>query len=139
MKEELLPDHHVLRYCSPLHVRDGKIKSSAFAFHDKKEFVSVNWMEYFSAIDSIDGQVQEVYKVVSQKLKVKTNGRFARLNVGKVKGMSISDINIKISRFPEDSDPSHAGIYGYKDQNGEIEVGLANMISDRDIFRIPKY
>lgn len=33
LKDDSLDDrHHVLRYCSPLHVRNGKIKASAFAF-----------------------------------------------------------------------------------------------------------
>lgn len=130
-----IPDsHHVLRYCSPKHVRDGKIKASVFIFREGEDYVSVNWMEYFSQIKSADGQARKVCDAVGNKLTIRNSGRFAKLNVGKVR--NIPDTSVEVRHCPESDDPSHSGIF-YKEENGNIRLELANMINpDSDVFEV---
>jgi len=108
------------------------VAESAFRFSSNEDYLSVNWIEYFSHAKSINEQVEEIRKAVSRKLTLKKNGRFAKLNVGKIKDR-ISES--RIEQIPEDEDPSHSGICVHGEQNREKTLELANMIVlDKDIF-----
>ncbi len=124
--------HHVLRYCSPNKVqKNGKIAESAFYLSPDNDYLSVNWLEHFK-VESINEQVQEIRNTVNKKLKLKKNGRFAKLNVGEIK----NKINgSRVKHIPERNDPSHSGIYVHGEQNNEITLELAHIIvPDKDIF-----
>lgn len=129
---DALPDSdHVLRYCSPIHVdkESEKIKASAFRLRPGEEYLSVNWMEHFDK--SEEEQTDEIRTALSKKLKLKSDGRFARLRVGTVKKRIQ---NAEVKHIPEPEDPSHAGICLGKQDNREATLKLANIIKPDDVF-----
>lgn len=133
MNEALSDSNHILRYCSPIHVdkESENIKASAFRLRSSEEYLSVNWMEYFRKSVSVEEQTDEIRTALSKKLKLKSNGRFAKLRVGTVKNR-IQDAEVK--HVPEPEDPSHAGIYLGKQDNREATLKLVNVIKPDDIF-----
>jgi len=126
-----IPDsHHVLRYCKPRTVIDGKIAESAFEFRSGEEFLSVNWLEYFGGITA-DAQVEKVREDMRKSLKLSAGGRFARVNVGDVKQRVE---NAKVKHLPTPENPSHAGIYAHGEDRLTAILGIASMVSPGDIF-----
>ena len=133
---DALPDsNHVLRYCSPDHVdkERGEIKASAFGLRPVDGYLSVNWMEYFGKSVSVEEQTDKIRTALSKKLKLKSNGRLARLHVETVKKRIH---NGEVKHIPEDEDPSHAGIYpGEQDNhNRRATLKLAHIIKPDDVF-----
>lgn len=107
------------------------VAESAFRFSSNEDYLFVNWIEYFSNVKSINEQVEEIRKAVSKKLTLRNNGRFAELNVGKIKDRIRGS---RIKHIPEDEDPSHSGIYIH-DENREATLELVHMIvPDKDVF-----
>lgn len=135
LKGKSLPDcDHVARYCRPKSVEDNKINSAAFEFRPQDSFLSVNWMEFFTG--SVNEKIYQVYKSLLDKgYTTRPNGRFAKLNVGQAKER-LPSVDIRLILEDKDIDPSHAGIFA-EDGNREVELELANMISEKDIFPIP--
>lgn len=134
-----IPDsNHVLRYCSRLHIHEetGRILPSAFGFRPKKEgrkeeeYLSVNWAEYFGKDMEISRQVARIQEDVGKNLRLRPSGRFARINVGKVKKQIES---AEIKHIPKEENPSHSGIYATQ-ENREATLELANIITSNDIF-----
>lgn len=133
MNDHLPDSNHVLRYCSPIHVdkESEKIKASAFRLRPVDGYLSVNWMEYFGKSVSVEEQTGEIRTALSKKLKLKSNGRFARLHVGTVK-KRIQNVEVKYT--PEPEDPSHVGIYPDKQDNRRATLKLVHIIKPDDVF-----
>ena len=129
MNDSLPDSDHVLRYCSPKHVDEEIINASAFELRPVDEYLSVNWMEYFDK--SVEEQADEIRTALSKKLKLKSNGRLARLHVGTVK-KKIQNAEVKY--IPEHEDLSHAGIYPGKQDNRRATLKLVHIIKPDDVF-----
>lgn len=126
-----IPDsNHVLRYCKPRTVTNGKIAESAFDFRPGEEFLSVNWMEYFGDITA-NAQVEKVREDMSKSLNLSANGRFAMVNVGDVK-KHIESAEVK--HLPEPENPSHAGIYVHGEDRLAVILGLAHLVAPGGVF-----
>ena len=103
---------------------------SAFLLRPGKEFLSVNWMEYFGGI-TVDAQVEKVRKDMSKSLKLSANGRFAKLHVGGVKKCVE---NAEVKHRPEPENPSHAGIYIPEKDRRDAAFALANLVAPGGVF-----
>jgi len=126
-----IPDsNHVLRYCRPRTVTDGKIAESAFEFRPGEEFLSVNWLEFFGDL-TVDAQVEKVRGDMNKTLRLSVGGRFARVNVGDVK-QRIEDAEVKHSPSPKN--PSHAGIYAPGKNRLTATLALARLVAPGDVF-----
>jgi len=127
-----IPDHdHILRYCRPRQMENGTVTMSAFLLRPGEEFLSVNWLEFFGGDIATDVQVERVREDTSKSLKLSANGRFAKINVGEVKGC-IDDAGVK--HRPEIENPSHAGIYIPEDGRRKAAYALANMVASGVVF-----
>ncbi len=52
MSDKTIPDDdHLTRYCKPSTVDDGLPTASAFELRPGEDHLSVNWLEYFGALD----------------------------------------------------------------------------------------
>lgn len=122
---------HVLRYCSPIHMKGERVKPGAFDFRSDEKFLSVNWMEYFGKSMPRDAQVAKIRTAMGKKLTLKANGRFAKINVGNV---TKRIKNAQVRHVPEFTNPSHAGICAPNEQNRELTLELANMVKSGDVF-----
>lgn len=127
-RTDIPEEDHVVRYCRPAYVRDGKISSSAFELRGGECYLSANWMEYFKG-KTANQQLECIRKTVN--LQVKPNGRFARLSVGNAKN-SIDGLQIK--SIAGRNNPSHAGIYSDRDENRNRTLELATIVRPEDIF-----
>lgn len=127
-----IPDSdHVLRYCRPSNIEDGKISSAAFGIRPGEMSLSVNWMEFFGKETPIVRQIEKIQKAMSANLALKRNGRFAKINAGTARE-NIADLAIK--HLPTPKNRSHAGIFCPDGDNGETALELANMVKMDDIF-----
>lgn len=122
---------HVLRYCSPLHMKGEKVRPGAFDFRSGEKFLSVNWMEYFGKGMSQYVQVAKIRATMSKNLTLKANGRFAKINVGSITG---GIKNAQVRHIPEFTNPSHAGICVANEQNRELTLEFANLVKPNDVF-----
>ena len=82
MSGEALPDEaHVVRYLSPLHVRDGSGQGTGFCLRSADDGAfSVDWLECLAASGA--DPLSEARRV--SQLRLKPKGRFAVLRVGDV-------------------------------------------------------
>lgn len=82
---------------------------AAFLPRRGEKYLSVNWLEYFGEADLGDAieQVREVFR--RKDYKVKSNGRFAVLEVGAAQAVGDT---LSIKHLPSINDESHAGIFG---------------------------
>ena len=128
--EYILEEHHVVRYISPSLIRkDGSIDGRAFVLRKKDSGISVNWLEYFSDLNTSE-RIDRIRSLV--RLDRSKNGRFAKLNVGETKsyvvkkalenGISVS-LNFIKSPLPANEkdkpDLSHAEIVGVPNPSDE--------------------
>ena len=72
-------DSHIVRYVKPSLIDDEIVDGSAFVLRNEEIGLSVNWLEAFGDDDHFI-QLNEVRRV--SRLRLSTNGRFAKLNVG---------------------------------------------------------
>jgi len=128
--KDISDSHHVLRYCKPRTVTDGKIAESAFEFRPGEEFLSVNWLEFFGDL-TVDAQVEKVRGDMNKTLRLSTGGRFARVNVGAVKSR-IEGAEVK--HLPSTKNPSHAGIYAPGKNRLTATLAIARLVAPVDIF-----
>ena len=109
--------------------------ASAFELRQGEEYLSVNWLEYFNSPDRATA-VDAVRKVFSEKgFRLRQNGRFAVFNVGEAtiavrEGVGRSLI---IEHLPLDDDGSHAGVFGYTEDDFAVAVELKALVSYQDI------
>ena len=142
MTGDRLPDtDRVSRYCRPRQVLDGEPLPAAFMPRDGEEYLSVNWLEYFSASSSAD-QISQVRETMqSAGFRLSRNGLFAILQIG-VSRAEVKDkfeVEIEFVHEPLPNDGSHAGIYGLPTHDYEllsdIATQLAYHVTDQGLLR----
>ena len=121
MNNQPLPDNdHISRYCKPSHIgQNGMLLPAAFLPRAGEDYPSVNWLEYFGTGDLGDAieQVREAFR--RKNYRVKSNGRFAVLEIGAVKAV---EDTLHIKHLPSTNDGSHAGIFGDLTSNTATEL-----------------
>ena len=129
--KDILDAHHVMRYCSPKHVRrNGQISETAFALKPDEQYLSVDWLEYFNGDATFSRQLTQVQEAVQQRLTVKHNGKFLKIQAGEVRALKL-----RIAHEPGvEADPSHAGIYPEALEDLAFMLALANLVNPEDIF-----
>ena len=137
MTNTALPDSdNVSRYCKPSTVENGIPLPAAFMPRSGEEYLSVNWIEYFSEL-VLCMAVDRVREVFSEKgYRVVRNGRFAVLNIGSAKGAIAEGVGraLSIDHLPVSNDESHAGIFGYGSDDLAVAVELAALLASQDIY-----
>ena len=132
----LSDNDHISRYCKPSTVEHGIPMPAAFLPRPNEEYLSVNWLEYFSE-PTLDAAVDEVRRVFSQKgYRIVPNGRFAVLNIGAVKTASLDNVGriLSIDHLPLSNDQSHAGLLGYTSDDLAVAIELAALVTQQDIY-----
>ena len=155
---EPLPDRdHVARYCKPSTVGErGQLMASAFAIRSGESYLSVNWLEHFGVPGGTDNgmggtgdglggtgektgigaalnRVRETLR--SKGSRLRSNGRFALLNVGTVKTTIRRTFgrSLHINHLPLADDASHAGILGYAEEDLMIAAEIRAAVRAKDV------
>ncbi|MFN5067341.1 MAG: hypothetical protein ACK4V0_14235 [Aphanizomenon sp.] len=105
MKE--IENGNVSRYCRPIDLEDGIVKSHAFAKREKDTFLSVHLLEFFQKETELEN-VLEV-KAYMKNYNFKRNGSFAVINIQKSKQYILEEISSQIY-YREETLP-HCGIF----------------------------
>ena len=135
MKGDPVPDQdHICRYCSATHcTENGQVTGTAFQLSQADEYLSVNWMEFFHLADQQD-KIREVRKVLSSKLTLGAKAKIAVLNVGEtikyILTQSLDGRNLNVLHDPEEDDPSHSGIYGFRYDDHLIADLIAEVVQE---------
>lgn len=139
---EPLPDRdHLSRYCKPSTVGErGQPMASAFAIRPGEGYLSVNWLEHFGVPISESGGTEAALNRVRETLRSKgfrlrSNGRFALLNVGKVKTTIRRTFgrSLHVNHLPLPNDESHAGILGYTERDRMIAAEIKAAVRAEDV------
>ena len=139
---EPLPDRdHVSRYCKPSTVGErGQPMASAFAIRSGEGYLSVNWLEHFGmpvgeprGTEPALNRVRETLR--SKGFRLRSNGRFALLNVGTVKTTIRRTFrrSLHINHLPLTDDASHAGILGYTERDRMIAAEIKAAVRAEDV------
>ena len=128
-----LPDaDNVVHYVKPSNVQNGIVNAAEFVL--VKDGVSVNWLEYFQE-KTTEEQLGQVRQLI--QLTIRSNGRFARLNVGRTKyhisvvGRYLSFIHDpQEARPPHKADPSHSLIVGLPPGDSPEAMLVADLITE---------
>ena len=133
---DLVPDDdNVSRYCRASTVSEyGTPLPQAFQLRRGESSLSVNWLEYLSPGDLLDALrlVRTAFQDIGYSLG--RNGRFAILNVGEVKALGRENsISLLIRHDPEPDNVSHAGIFGFPDDDFLIATAISQLVSQRDM------
>ncbi|MDE0513801.1 MAG: hypothetical protein OXI88_18715 [Gammaproteobacteria bacterium] len=136
-----LPDaDHVARYCKPTAVQDGIPLPEAFIPRNREEYISVNWLEYFSGTRNKSEQLKRIRSDIQESgsLRLAASGKFAVLNVGKTKERILNALRVSltIEHWPLDNNPSHGGIRYDRniELDNQIPFELSRLVSRKDIF-----
>lgn len=135
MKGDKIPDQdHVARYCSPIHAPEGEIQATAFMLRPVDKSLSVNWLEYFRCLNRED-EIAELRKAYSaKKLSIKAKGKIAVLNVDdvckKVLLKSPDKRKLEVLHDPLENDPSHSGIYNFRNDDELIAELILETVSE---------
>lgn len=127
-----LPDEaHVSRYCRPGAVgQDGLPLVAAFQLKGGEDYLSVNWLEYFQALDQETAitHVREAFRTKSYG--VRTNGRFVVLGVKDAKEAvsAVTGRPARVDHLPLKDDPSHSGIFGYAADDLAVAAELKALV-----------
>ncbi len=132
-----LPENdHIVRYVKPRNVEDGRVSIAEFRLREDRpdeKGVSVNWLEYYQNL-SKEEQLAEIRRV--SRLKLRENGGFAELNVGRIKDFLAEELpGLRVVHTPLDAeeefpaDPSHSEITGLPSGNSEQADLIAGMIA----------
>ena len=141
---EPLPDRdHIARYCKPSAVDErGHPMASAFWIRAGEHDLSVNWLEYFGvrggrgAIAEREASVSRVRETLRSKgFRLRPNGRFALLNVGTVKTTIRRTFgrSLHINHLPLPDDASHAGTFGYSEEDLMIAAEIRATVRAEDV------
>lgn len=138
MKGDDLPaDDHVVRYVKPSMVlEDGTPDGSDFCLRPDRPDetgLSVNWLEVFEPPKT--QQLSEVRRL--SRLRVRRNGRFAELDVGKTLRAVSDELNaVRMLHDPLepygefDADPSHAEIVGLPPGDSDEAALVGDLIAE---------
>jgi hypothetical protein len=119
MSDRLPPEHHVLRYVKKsLLRRDGDddtvigILPQALERRDGEDYLSVTWIEHFSA--DYEGGFRASANAIRKTMTVKKGDGFAAGQVGQISATcEAHDIKVRIVHEPDLPDnPGHSGIRG---------------------------
>ena len=135
MTGDELPDGgHVVHYVRPSFHENGRVYGSAFCLRKEERGLSVNWLECFPGLTKLQ-QVNAVRGL--SRLNIKSAGRFAELNVGRVK-QHIRD-ELDMLRFVHEplpaigqyrADPSHSEIAGLPPKDTPESELIGDMIAE---------
>ena len=140
-----LPNYdHIVRYLGPKKIRnDGSADGSGFRLRiDRPDEtgLSVHWLEVFG--DSKQYQLSEVQRL--SRLTLSTNGRFAELNVGKLrKKISLELPSVRVVHKPlaavgdNEADPSHSEITPLPSAESVLAKLIGDLIADCVEFMHP--
>lgn len=140
MRDDPIPHiDDITRLCGGSHIdpETGSIGPGAFMLKEKDtdRSLSVNWLNYFQL--NRESQVDEVRRVLTKKIRVRTSARLAVLNVGQainsVQDATGGTASILILHAPDSlesqwDDPSHSGIYGLYIDDDISAVALSEKI-----------
>lgn len=129
-----IPDSdHVLRYCRPSNIVDGKPGPGAFALRSGERSLSVNWLEFFGEETPVVRQIEKARQAMGANLALKAGGRFAKINAGaareKIAGLAVKHL-------PTPRNRSHAGIFYPAGDNEETALELSNLVKSEDVFPV---
>ncbi len=136
---EPLPDRdHVSRYCKPSTVGErGQPMASAFAIRPGEGYLSVNWLEHFGLpVGEPEAALNRVRETLRSKgFRLRSNGRFALLNVGTVKTTIRRTYrrSLHINHLPLPDDASHAGILGYTERDLMIAAEIRASVRAEEV------
>ena len=130
-RQDLADDSHVVRYARPTLIReDGSVGGEAFQLRREESSLSINWLECFEGF-STSQQLDEVRRL--SRLKMRGNGRLAKLQVGFTKQYVRSELDsIRFVHQPlaaereYKADPSHSEIAGLP----QVDSPEAELIGD---------
>ena len=102
----------------------------------KEQYLSVNWLEFFGAVDreTAIGYVRDAF--VDKGYGLSPNGRFLMLSVGSAKfaASEADGIELSFTHMPRSDDDSHSAIFGLPDDDLDVAVELKLLVTDADIF-----
>ena len=125
----LQPAHNVARYCGPRRIANGVPLYDAFLLRDGESFLSANWLEYFHPSDR-QFQMSGVRNTLANKgFRINSNGGFAVLNVG-ITTQQIRRARLRFALLGQTSDPSHAGIFGYRYGDTDTAKALVRLVRE---------
>lgn len=132
MKGDPLPNHdHICRYCPFMTLLDDQPSGPSFFLKPDEKFLSVNWLEYFDTQDQ-QAQITQVRQVI--RLKLGAKAKFAVLNVAKVvdyvKENGPDNRVLAVLHEPEEDNPSHSGIHGYRPEDDWVADLIAEVIEE---------
>ena len=133
---QILDSHHVARYCKPSAISpNGMPAAKAFLPRETESYLSVNWLEYFGALDHADA-VAHVRAALREKgYTVRATGRLAVLNVGEAKDAARrTNTTLRVEHQPAPDDPSHAGITGYSSGDLVVALTLQSLVRNECLF-----
>ena len=113
MRGDPIPDDdHIVRYVKPTGIgANGSINGSEFRLRPERPDdtgVSVNWLECFRSLSRV-GQLAAVRQLF--RLSVKATGRFAELNVGRVRRHLAEELpNLSVVEDPLEATEGLEGI-----------------------------
>ena len=116
---------HVARYCSPVNVQGGKVIAAAFFPRENEDGISVNWIERYG--DDQCAAIREIRRHI--ELRLKPNGRFAVLDVGKIRRLGL-----QVQYWPKVWDPSHTLVRGFRSEDTEIAQSLWELIVANGVY-----
>lgn len=129
MRGDRLPNQdHISRYCRPKTLQeDGQPSRTSFMLRPNEEFLSVNWLEYFDLRDR-QAQITQVRQVI--RLTLQATAKIAVLNIGGIldRVHRNSDRVLAVLHEPEQDDPSHSGIHGYRHEDDLVADLIAEQV-----------
>ncbi len=135
MKGDPVPKRdHVSRYCSGMRcTEERQVTGAAFLPREEEKYLSVNWLEFLN-LDNRQEEIREVRKVLSSKLRLGAMANIAVLNVGEaldyVHMQSPDSRELSVLHEPEEEDPSHSGISGFRHNDHLIADLIAEVIQE---------
>ena len=135
--EELSSKDHIVRYVKPSNMHEERVDGSEFQLSSERpdeKGVSVNWLEYYAGYTK-EEQLAEVRRVIPVTLR--KNGRFAELNVGKIKRHLAEEFfPLRIIHVPlgaegeRKANPSHSEIRGLPEPGSNQAEIIGDMIAE---------
>lgn len=135
MRRDRVPDSdHISRYCGGAHIHeDGRISGVAFRLRESQQYLSVNWLEYLALADR-QSEIKEVRRVLGEKLNLGSRARLAVLNTGQllrhVASATPDRTMLDVLHEPEPEDPSHAGVFGLRQDDTLIAELIAEVVQE---------
>ena len=108
---------------------------AAFQLRPEEDYLSVNWLEFLDASD-LEAAVAQVRTVFQRKgYRIRPNGRFAALEVGKVKAAISAHVTgtARIEHRQLNDDESHSGVFGYTADDFAVAVEIAALVEPESV------